>query len=173
MAGLLGGITGAIGGAASGAAGETAYRMVPKLWGDGICGCCSETAGCCDVVFCPFCQMSRQCAAVDGQPNTMDCAYCLCAMAAAYQGGLGAAVYATVIRIRMISKYNIQMETPIMSACLGVVCAPCSLCQTNRELMRLGLNPAGTCCVPPTPPNAGPTYQISQGMMGKFPTGGV
>ena len=142
-----------VGGAAT-AAGE---RLTPKMWIGGICGCCDETQSCLDVVFCMPCQMSRQCAAIDEQKDTMDCGYCCCALVALYQGNIGAGFWASMLRYRMIEKYNIilSMEGAIMTSCFGFACFPCSLCQTNRTLMAIGENPMGTCCVPPVDPMAG------------------
>ena len=148
-------IVNAVAGAAGDMAEEAALRVSPKMWNSGICQCCDDTGGCLDVVCCMPCQISRQCSAIDDQPNVMDCGYMCCALLGMYQGSAGTAFMAVAIRYRMVAKYNIMMEGAIMTALLGIFCFPMSLCQTSRMLMQMGRNPAGTCYQPMLPPNAG------------------
>ena len=121
---------------------------IKREWSTTLCACCDETQSCLDVIFCMPCQMSRQCMAIDGAADNMDCCYCLCAMGALYQGITGAA-WGAMIRYRLIEKYGIVGEGALYTFFMGTFCFPLSLCQTHRELTNLGAQPGGTCCVAP------------------------
>jgi len=150
----------------AGAVVDEASARVPKPWVDGICDCCEDSSGCCDVTFCHPCQAARQCEAMDGRPNKMDVPIMLAALIV---NGPWPVLSALHIRVRMVEKYNIVQELPLMTAGIAVVLAPWSLCQTSRMQMALGLNPAGTCCQPKEVEGAGMLYPVTRLGQGAAP----
>ena len=121
-----------------------------RPWSSDLCDCSKENQSCLDVFCCYPCQISRQCAAIDGVQDYMDYCYCILAIVGTYWYW-GPALMSMIIRYRIIEKFRISGEGPISTFCKGSLCFPCSLCQTNRELMLLGMNPSGTCYRPPAP----------------------
>jgi len=104
----------------------------------GILGCFDDFTGLLDNMFCYNCQTGRQCEALDGHVNQGSCTWCCV-------GGFSPHVSACVIRRKVDEKFMIG-ESFGMSLILGLLCAPCSHCQTHRELTLQGTWPGGVCC---------------------------
>ena len=111
----------------------------------GICGCCSDYKGCMDVIFCPCCQVGRQCAAVKGQPDQMECMPCFITCLLAVPSFQIAAV---CLRSKVAEKYMLEEEGCCSHVCCGCLCTGLSLCQTSRELNLRDANTGGTCYNP-------------------------
>ena len=103
-----------------------------------IFGCLANIPPCIDILCCPTCQIGRLASASEGVPNTMDLMWCL--------GSLFCApLMVPLLRCRVSEKYNLG-EGPVGSILFGCCCAPCSLCQMNREMALHGVPPGWCCC---------------------------
>ena len=61
----------------AGIAGKAAEAVgLQRRWSSGLCDCFRETQSCLDVCCCMCCSVSRQCNAIDGRTNEMDCMVC-------------------------------------------------------------------------------------------------
>ena len=92
---------------------------------------------CQDVVFCAPCQVARQCRALEGHPQTFSYAYCVAVL-------FIFPLLPACIRVMMADKFDLD-EWCMTSACKGIFCPCCSLCQTNVELKRRSYPPGTTC----------------------------
>ena len=119
---------------------------IQRRWSSGLCDCCKEFGSCLDVMCCTSCQVSRQCEAIDGKENSMDCCTCILSMILLNYGSGGAGILAMIIRYRLIAKFNLVDESNIETFCKAGCCPYCSLCQTHREMANIRPSPGGTCC---------------------------
>jgi hypothetical protein len=90
-----------------------------------------------DAVCCVPCQLSRQCRALDGHPSTFSCGYCLLFLTVW-------PVLPPCVRVMVADRFDME-EWCVTSTVKGVLCMPCSICQTNLELKRRGYNPGASC----------------------------
>jgi len=109
----------------------------------GFCSCFEDMQLCCDVFWCPCCQLGRQTMASQRMADTPSCLHCICPFCCP----LVFQFFTCYIR------QNIEQQFAVGESCfcsfLAAFCCPrCSLCQTGRELVLLGYTPGGTCYVP-------------------------
>jgi hypothetical protein len=85
--------------------------------------------------------VGRQCAALDGQTNTMN----MCCCIAAFFTSGAMSIWACCIRKKVNEQFNLDVSC--LNWCLCGLWFPwCSLCQTHRELTIRNRWPGGTCC---------------------------
>lgn len=101
-------------------------------------GCLSQPAICIDTLLCPCCQVGRQCHALKNEKDDMSCFWCLVSI-------VTFPIMPMCLRCRVSDKFGLG-EFVGKSVVCGLLCAPCSLCMTNRELNHRGVNPGGCCC---------------------------
>ena len=106
----------------------------------GTCGCFEDTSVCCDTLFCPCCQMGRQCSALEGNADTHNCGMCVVALCV---GGC----FPMCLRCKVSDKFQLE-ESCCASFICGWLFPACSVCMTGRELNFRGVNPGGCCCKP-------------------------
>ena len=124
-------------------------------WSQGLLECLDDKVVTLDTVCCMPCQAGRQCAAVNGEEDTMSIPHCMMAII----GGYGCV--ACCIRMKVSEKFNIG-EGCIMSWCQAQICTCCSLVQTHNELAEHDGSYPGTFCAYPDMPD-GPDVGGSDG----------
>ena len=105
-----------------------------------LCGCFDDAMQCLDTIFCFYCQVGRQCSAIDGHKNMANCGMCCVTCCFPY-------ITPIVLRFKVVSKYNLE-ENGAVTCLLAWLCVGPSTCQTGRELNTRGTNPGGTICAP-------------------------
>ena len=103
-------------------------------------GCRADPKQAIDTFFCFYCQIGRQCSAIDGHKNMANCGMCCAACCFPY-------IVPACVRSKVVKKYEID-ETCLHVVLLGLFCAGCSTCQMGRELNSRGVNPGGTIMKP-------------------------
>ena len=93
--------------------------------------------------LCWPCMIGRQCSAVDGVPNDMNCAMCVGSLFGTY------AICVCCIRRKVAAKYSNFDENPCSSLIQAWFCPCCSLVQTHKFLRRNGCNPGLPFGFPP------------------------
>lgn len=103
-------------------------------------GCFSDGKQCADSFFCFYCQVGRQCSAIDGHKDMANCGMCCATCCFPY-------IVPICVRFKVVEKYSLD-ESGGITCLLGWFCGGCSTCQMGRELNFRGTNPGGTICRP-------------------------
>lgn len=112
-------------------------------WYTTIFSCTSDVSGCLDVICCGPCSIGRQCAAIKGMEDTLECLPCVLSMIP-----FTAPFVICSLRRKVVDKYMIDEESLVGSVLCGFFCAPCSVCQTSREINLHGTKTGHTICAP-------------------------
>lgn len=100
----------------------------------GLLACYKKPIIAANAFCCWPCMIGRQCAAIDGQRDTMNIPMCFLSLFGTY------ALCVCCIRRKVSEKYQLG-ENCIVSLCLAWFCPCCSLVQTQKFLRRSGVNP--------------------------------
>ena len=124
-------------------------------WSTGVCGCMGDSGVCCDVLCCPFCQIARQAAAIEGR--TSDANWCCCILVLLGTGACGSIVPWCVTcnqRGKIRGKYGIAGGS-CGDCIVTLFCTPCTMCQQHKELLIRGTAPGHCCCAAKTQEGSG------------------
>lgn len=122
-------------------------------WTTGLFGCFSDVSSCCEVIWCPYCQLGYQDRKLHtgyGGLNYCTCLYYLF-LDSICPIRFGFMYKASRIRDLVQARFNIEPHDWCINQFQGYCCAPCSLCQTYRELSNRGYWPMGVCLSQPPP----------------------
>lgn len=132
--------------------------QIHEEWQFGILGCFEDLTLFFDVICCAPCNVARQYDALEGRENSMNPFMCI-ATCIPNPLLLVASMY---VRLLVTERFGIR-ENCAVTACAPLLCFPCSLSQTYRELNGRGLWPGGTLCVP-EPYTTGAYYPGAEAM---------
>jgi Cys-rich protein (TIGR01571 family) len=119
-------------------------------WTSGLFQCLMDPLGCLESVCCFPCQMGRQCAALQGESNTLDKKWCMISMLLF----CGAPCFVFNMRSSVRSRFGIAGSC-ISDACTVLWCGSCANCQHQRELTNRGFWPGGSACATAPPGGIG------------------
>ena len=100
-----------------------------------LIGCWKKPILAANACVCWPCMIGRQCAALDGEKDTMNCCMCLLSLFGTY------GLCVCCIRRKVNEKYSQWDENCCVSLCVAWFCPCCSLVQTHKFLRRNGMNP--------------------------------
>ena len=129
---------------------ESEYDTGPRAFSSGLCDCFTDCSGCCYVFWCGSCAlMTNRAVAEERKVDTDDFAWGSALGAFAYASGCGfwaLVCLACEDRKAAMHKYDLG-PFDFWQSLISVFCAPCSVCQVQREhYSRQGSHADRTSC---------------------------
>jgi len=123
--------------------------MLMPQWHTDLCDCATDINSCCEVIFCPYCQIGHQYSTIHYNRAEMD--PCICwgiALIDPFLFHLPFVITNMTLRFHLLTKYGIQEDC---DCCKAFLCPHLSACQVYRELCFHGQYPGGVCVSGPPP----------------------
>lgn len=146
---LVAAATGAVAGMFGGGA-----QQGPPNWQSELFDCSKDNNVCLQTWCCPWCTESNLMNKRERNIADMDPGYCCgaCCLDIITRGFFSSA-FSFGLRRELIARYGI-MEEPYVNTCVQNICTPCSLCQSQREMIMRNEHPGGMFAKAPADGNA-------------------
>lgn len=113
----------------------------------GLCSCCEDFNVCCCGAFCPGYLLCKQIAFTNGRhEHQMECWEKTCGILISitglyWVGAIGIAIWEACVRKDIRKSLFIQPDDSCGETTRSLCCYPCAICQQERELRSMNLNP--------------------------------